>query len=145
MEAQTPSKVELKLTVARLLELSYEKDEGVTTRLVREKGNLRLAVDTNGKAQLSGKAGSVQFSASDVASEIGASVRRIKVLMSATETGDIRYNGSFNLGYASVNITGSIDIEEFLRSCSGILCHAFRMIEGQKRQRDRQLRRALGN
>lgn len=145
MESQTLPKAELRLTVARLLELSYRKDEGITTRLVQEVGNVRLAVDENGKAQLSGKAGSVEFSASKLASELGVSIRRIKVLMSVTDSGDIRYNGSFNLGYASVSITGTIDIDEFLRSCSGLLCYAVRLLEGQKRERDRQLQKALGN
>lgn len=145
MEAQTPPKVELQLTVARLLELSYEKDEGITTRLVKEAGNVRLAVDENGKAQLSGKAGSVQFSADSVTSELGASIRRVKVLMSVTDNGNLRYNSSFDLGYASVNVAGTVDVDEFLRSCSGLMCYAVRLIEGEKRERDRQLRKAIGN
>lgn len=144
MTSQTPPQGEMKLTIARLIELSYRKNEGVTSSLIREAGNVRLTVDQNGNASLSGKAGSTRFSASEATKQLGIAVRRVTVMMSVDDDGNLRYNASFDFPVASVTVRGSIDVEALILACSGLLCRAARLINGRSVQRDRQLQEAMG-
>ncbi len=50
------SRVEVKVTIAKLVELAYSKDKGMTTKIVRKKGNFKLTVDQDGNGVLSGSA-----------------------------------------------------------------------------------------
>jgi len=144
MSGPVPTPMELKLTIAKLLELSYRKDSGMTAQLIRQVGQVKLAVDANGNATLSGKAGHIAFSASEVTRQIGASVKAITVLMSVDEERLIRYNASFKIGWASVGVSGSIDVEKLITSCSGLLCQTARLLQGRSVELDRQLQEAMG-
>lgn len=136
---------ELRLTVAKFLELSYRQKEGLTSQLFRQQGNLKLTVDQSGNAILSGNAGVVAFSASESLRSIGVSVRGVTVLMTVDGDGLIHYNASFRLGINTLMVRGAIDVEKLITTCSGILCRAARAMRNRPAQIDRELREALEN
>lgn len=142
---QSVSQAELRLTVAKLIEVSYRRNEGLTTTLVKEVGKVKLSVDHNGRATLSGTAGVVAFSGDDALKQIGAVIRGVTVVMNVDDQGVIQYQGSVRLGVTSVIVRGSIDVEKLLTACSGILCQATRAMKSRSEHVDRELRRALGN
>ncbi|CAM4466469.1 hypothetical protein [Shewanella livingstonensis] len=39
------TRAEVKITVAKLIEASYSKDKGLTTKIMAEKGSFKLTVD----------------------------------------------------------------------------------------------------
>lgn len=86
----------------------------------------------------------VVVSAGQATRELGVSVRAITVMMTVDGAGDIRYNAQFRLGVAAVGVSGSIDVEKLLLSCSGLLCRAARMLNGRSAHLDRQMLEAMG-
>lgn len=145
MGNRTPTAAEVRITVARLLEVPYSQDKGITTALVREVGPVTLTVDESGQATLSGKAGRVAFVGQDTLQEIGVSAGVFRAMMSVDESGDLRFNARVRVGVASVSASGSVDVEKLITTCSGILCQAARALQGRPSQVDRQLQEALGN
>lgn len=144
MQDRIPPQAELKLTIARILELSYRRNGERTARLMREAGPVTISVDQNGQAVINGRAGMVVVSAAQATRELGVSVRAITVMMTVDGAGDIRYNAQFRLGVAAVGVSGSIDVEKLLLSCSGLLCRAARMLNGRSAHLDRQMLEAMG-
>lgn len=138
-----PTNHRLKLTVARLLELSYAKKEGLTASIVREAGPAKITVSSDGTAMLSGNAGVVTFSASRAIEELGVSIRNIGVSMSVGEDGQLEYTARFFTGAVTLSASGTIDVEELILSCSGFLCRAARALNGRTRSVDAELERAL--
>lgn len=138
------SQTELKLAVARLLELSYSTDGTTTARLMREVGPLKLSVDNHGAASLDGHAGKVTFSAQNGLKELGMELRMVDVSMHVDDQGLIQFTASFRfLRAASATTRGSIDVEKLIVSCSGLLCTAARALIGARKSRDNQLLEAV--
>lgn len=144
MSTKKPSPAEVRITLARLLEVAYQRDQGITTALVREAGPVRLTVDESRQATLSGKAGRVSFSGKDTLKEIGVSAGVFRAMMSVDDAGDLQFNAQLRVGIASVSASGSVDVEKLITTCSGILCRAARALKGRPSQVDRQLQEALG-
>ena len=145
MSNQAPSAAEVRITVARLLEVAYNKNKGITTALVREVGPITLSVDDKGQATLSGNAGRVSFVARETLREIGVNAGVFRAMMSVNDAGDLRFNARIRVGFASISASGSIDVEKLITTCSGILCRAARALQGRPAQVDRQLQEALGH
>ncbi|WP_417548626.1 hypothetical protein [Marinobacter segnicrescens] len=142
--AARPDTYTLKVTVARLLELSYARNEGLTTRILREVGPASVSVASDGTATLSGKAGNVTFSASEVVQSIGLQIRRVGVNMEVTEDGELEYTARFLFaGAFALSARGTIDVEELILSCSGLLCRAARALKSRTASTDREIERAL--
>ena len=57
-----PKESELKITIAKLIEIAYSQNKGMTTKIVRSLGNFTLKVDQNGEATLVGTTGMLIFS-----------------------------------------------------------------------------------
>lgn len=139
-----PDTYTLKVTVARLLELSYARNEGLTARILREVGPASVSVASDGTATLSGKAGNVTFSANEVVQSIGLQIRRIGVNMEVTEDGELEYTARFLFaGALALSARGTIDVEELILSCSGLLCRAARALKSRTASTDREIERAL--
>src|SRR5690625_7850007 len=59
-------RAEAKITIAKLIDLAYSKDKGLTAKIMAKTGNAQLSVDQNGNATLSGSAGILTFSGTPV-------------------------------------------------------------------------------
>lgn len=145
MGSRTPTSGEVRITVARLLEVAYQQNRGLTTALVREAGPLSLSVNEKGEATLTGNAGRVSFSGKDTLREIGVNAGVFRAMLAVDEEGGLRFNASIRVGFASVAASGSIDVEKLITACSGVLCKAARALQGRPSHVDRQLQEALGN
>lgn len=137
---------QLRLTIARFLEVSYHEDSGLTTKLVKSAGPLKLKVDQDGNASLSGSAGVVNFSASDAIKDIGVSFKGVSVALGADHKGNLTYRASYDFVGASASflVTGSLNIEKLIMSCSGLLCRAARPLGNRQDIIDMELRKAMG-
>lgn len=138
-----PTTHKLQVTVARLLELSYARNEGLTASIIREVGPAKISVRSDGSATLSGKAGVVTFSASDAIEEIGITVSRIGVSLSIREDGQLDYSARFFTGALALSANGTIDVEQLILACSGILCRAARALKQRTRSVEAELEGAL--
>lgn len=139
-----PNTYSLKITVARLLELSYARNEGLTTSVLREVGPATVSVDSNGIATLSGKAGKVTFSATEAVKELGIQVRRVGISMDVNEHGELDYTARFMFaGALALSVRGTMDVEELILACSGLLCRAARALKGRTTNTEKALERAL--
>lgn len=139
-----PNTYSLKVTVDRLLELSYARNEGLTASILREVGPASISVLSDGTATLSGKAGNVSFSANQAVRELGLEVRRVGISMSVNADGDLEYTARFLFaGALALSVRGTIDVEELLLSCSGILCQAARAMQGRTASTNRAIEKAL--
>lgn len=138
------SQTELKLAVARFLELSYATDGTLTARLMREVGPLKLSIDSHGAASLDGRAGKVTFSAQKSLRELGMELRMADISMHVDDQGLIQFTASFRfLRAMSATTRGSIDVEKLITSCSGLLCKAAKALISARGSRDNQLLEAV--
>jgi len=139
-----PTRTELKITIAKLLEVAYSKNKDVTAKLVRSKGPFKLTVDAEGNARLSGQLGAVSFSGTPILDAIGANIKSINVNFSHGEGNIVNYKASIDLKVAKMAILGEFDVEELILSCSGILCQVVRIMNGRKHAYDLKLKEIMG-
>lgn len=135
---------EVKITVAKLIEVSYSKDKGLTTKIMAEKGKAKLVVDQNGQATLTGTAGSLTFSGTPVLSKIGVKIKRVTVNFENKGAMKVGYSATFNLEVISLTVMGDFNLEDLITSCSGLLCRAARALKGRHKAYDMELQRIMG-
>jgi len=135
---------EIKITVAKFLEVAYSKDKGTTAKIMAKKGNAKLTVDQDGNATLSGSAGILTFSGNPVLEKIGMKVKRVSVNFTNEDGKNIGYSATFSLEVISMTVTGEFDLEALITSCSGLLCIAARALKGRNAAYDLELQRVMG-
>ncbi len=138
------SRSEVKITVAKLLEVAYSKDKGLTTKIMAEKGKAKLVVDQTGKATLTGTVGSLSFSGTPVLNKIGVKIKRVTVNFENKGKMKVGYNATFNLEVISLTVKGDFDLEKLITSCSGLLCRAARALKGRHKVYDLELQKIMG-
>lgn len=136
---------EIKLTIAKLIEVAYSKNKGLTTSIMLDAGFIKLTVDDKGNALLSGKAGVVTFSGQDVINELGMQVKRVSVSFKNEGDGQVSYTATLNLGLISTSVKGSFNVEDLITQCSGLLCIAARQLKNRPAYIERKLAEAMGN
>ncbi|GGB21951.1 hypothetical protein [Agarivorans gilvus] len=123
-------KTEIKIQIIKLIEIAYSKNDGLTGKLLASSGRFSLAVDDTGVMTLSGKAGAVKMNVSKEMSDMGLDFRYASLYFAPRNNGDIRYTGSVGFkDYASISISSSLNIEELILRCSGLLCIAARLLK----------------
>ncbi|CAG23262.1 hypothetical protein [Photobacterium profundum] len=141
----SPKHSEIKLTIAKLIEVAYSKNKGLTTSIMLDAGFIKLTVNERGNALLSGKAGVVTFSGLDVINELGMQVKRVSVSIKNEGKGQASYTATLNLGLISTSIKGSFNVEELITQCSGLLCIAARRLKNRPAYIEKKLLEAMGN
>ncbi|USD67898.1 hypothetical protein [Vibrio sp. SCSIO 43136] len=136
---------EIKLTIAKLIEISYSKNNGLTSAILLEVGSASLTVDDQGNAILSGKVGIVTFNGKDAIDEIGVQVKRLSVKFSNEGQGVTSYKATMSFVGMGLSVTGSFNVEELILSCSGLLCIAARKLKNRPKYIEDQLSKAIGN
>ena len=138
--------VEVKVTIAKLLEVAYSKNKGVTAKIIKSKGNYKLTVDANGNATLSGSVGMLTFKGYSALQELGAKVNNVSISFTKGSGNDVKYNATFNfVGVAGLSISGKFNVEDLILSCSGLLCQAARALKGRHAAYDAELKRIMGH
>lgn len=135
---------EVKITVAKLIEVAYSKDKGLTTKIMAEKGRFKLVVDQNGHATLSGNAGVLTFSGKPTLEKIGVKIKRISVNFENKGKMKVGYSITINLAVISLTVNGDFDLAELIISCSGLLCIAARALKGRHKMYEMELQKIMG-
>jgi hypothetical protein len=131
----------VKVTLAKLFEIAYSKDKGVTTALVKTKGPFTMRIDEDGNVTLSGKAGIVKFVGKPELEKMGIDLEYGSVMLSNIGNNKLGYTASLKFrGILKIEYSNVIDVEKLLLGCSGLLCQAAR---GMK-NREKQIEEALG-
>jgi hypothetical protein len=139
-----PTNAELKLTIAKLIEVAYSKDKGLTGKIVLSKGPFKLTMDDDGNAMLSGKAGTLSFSGAPTLEKMGLSLKRVSVNFSNEGEGRVHYVASVGIKGTTLGIAGDFNIEDLITSCSGMLCQAARSLKGFDSTVDSQMQQIMG-
>jgi len=141
------SKIGIKITIAKLLEIAYSKNKGLTTKIIRKKGNFKISINGNGKVKLHGSAGVLSFNGGVALEAIGAKVKFATIHFSKGEGQTANYKASFSFagGVTSLSVTGTLNIEELITSCSGLLCQAARLLKGNSKRNEQRLKEIMEN
>lgn len=143
--AANPTDAEVKLTIAKLIEVAYSTDKGMTAKIVREVGAFKLTVDQDGNAELTGKAGIVRFTGDPTLQKMGIAINRMTVNFSGDENGDVTYTAGVGVRNGVVMaVHGTFNIVDLITSCSGLLCRAARLLKGRSPAADMELQRVMG-
>ncbi len=138
-------RTEAKVTVAKLIELAYSKNNGMTVKIMAQKGNAGLTVDQNGRATLSGSAGVLTFDGTPVLETVGTKIRRVSVSFSNENEMKVGYIATFDLEYMKLSVSGNFDLEQMITSCSGLLCRAARALRGRNHAYEMELQKIMGH
>ena len=139
------SRAEAKITVAKLLELAYSEDKGMTAKIVANKAGAKLTIDQNGNATLTGNTGAVTFTGSPVLERIGVKIKRVSISFNNKGGMNIGYRATFDLLYIKLTVMGDFNLEELITSCSGLLCKAARALKGRHHAYDLELQKIMGH
>jgi len=138
-------RTEAKITIAKLIELAYSEDKGMTVKIMAQKDNVKLTVDQNGNAALSGSAGMLTFNGAPVLDKIGAKIKRVSVNFNNKDGMKIGYTATFDLEYIKLSVFGDFDLEELITSCSGLLCQAARGLKRRNHAYEMELQQIMGH
>lgn len=138
------TRTEAKITIAKLIELAYSRNEGMTVKIIATAGNAELTVDQNGNATLSGSAGILTFSGTPVLEQMGTKIKRVSVSFSNKDGMIVGYTATFDLEYIKLSVFGDFDLEKLITSCSGLLCNAARALKGRHHAYDMELQKIMG-
>jgi hypothetical protein len=138
--------VEAKVAIAKLIEVAYSTDKGMTTKIVMDKGTFKLTLDEDGNAELTGKAGPVRFVGGPELRKMGLNVGAMSIMFTGDESGDVRFFGSVGpKGKVGLTVSGKVNIVELITTCSGLLCQAARLLKGASNPAlDIEYRRHMG-
>lgn len=140
------TKAEVKVVIAKLIEVAYSRNKGITTKIVRKKGGFKVTVDQNGKVMLYGTAGALTFNGGAALESLGVKVKMVSISFTKGDGDNVNYQGTFNFagGAASISVSGTFSIEELITSCSGLLCQAARLIKVRHQAYENELQRIMG-
>ena len=113
----------------------------MTVKIMAQKGNIKLTVDQNGDAVLSGSAGILTYSGKPVLEKIGAKIKRVSVSFDNKDDMKIGYTATFDLEYIKLSVFGDFDLDALITSCSGLLCQAARALKSREKAYDNELQR----
>ena len=134
------NEIELRLTIAKLVEIAYAENKGLTGKVLLGPEKYRLTVDQAGNAMLTARVGTVRFNGSPALEELGAKVKNITVMFSAGEGKKVKYHAVvsfYNIG--SIGFRGRVDMEALITACSGLLCMAARAMKLQNKRNEEAL------
>lgn len=140
------SRVQVKITIAKLLEIAYSKDKGVTTKIVRSKGNFKITIDKNGNVMLYGGTDVLTFSGDSALKNLGVKIKNVSISFSKEESNEVKYVATFVFsGAANISLTGAFNIEELITSCPGLLCKAAKLLKERNQAYDAELQKIMGH
>ncbi len=135
---------EVKITIAKLLELAYSKNKGLTAKIMAGKSTAKLIIDQNGNANLIGNVGIVSFSGSPALEQLGVTVKNVSVNFRNKDGMKVGYIATIDVKLMSITVVGDFDLEALITSCSGILCRAAKLMKGRHHAYDLELQRIMG-
>lgn len=137
-------RAKIKLSIAKLIEIAYTTNQGLTASILSKKGPAKLTVDQYSNATLASSAGIVTFKGSPALEALGAKVKAFSVNFTNSDGMTIRYTASVDVKAMTVLVSGSFDLEALITSCSGLLCRASRAMKGRSHALELEQQRIMG-
>lgn len=136
-----PTHFQAKIAIGKLIQLAYSEDGKRTASIVATKGNFTLVVDETGKATLRGMTDHLTFSGNPALKSLGFKIKRVSI--DFTPAGDgrsVNYSATYRFAAGtSISVSGNFDIFEAIKSCSGLLCRAARLLDGRHTEIEQKL------
>ncbi len=141
------STIGIKITIAKLIQIAYTKNKGLTTKIVLKKGKFKITISENGRVKLHGSVGVLSFNGGAALEEMGAKIKFATIHFSKAEGSSANYRASFSFAgdQASILVHGTLNIEELITSCSGLLCQAARLLKGNNKRNEKRLKEIMEN
>ncbi len=122
------------------IQLAYDTNGDETIRIIHSGDYYSISVDQSGEVRLAGNAGAMSFNGGPALEGLGFKLRRLTLGFSSGDGGRFNYTGTFNFVMGTqLSVSGSIDVIELIKSCSGLLCIAARFLDGRDAQIEREL------
>ncbi len=138
-------KAKIKLTIAKLIQLSIDSNRDLTIAILRSKGPIKITVDQKGKVRISASVLNTTFSGNPALDSVSSKVKNLSITLSNKPGGRVGYAGSVSFfGAASISVSGSFDLDALIMACTGLLCQAARLLKGRPQQIDKQLEQIMG-
>lgn len=139
------TELQVKVTIAKILQLAYDSDGETTAAIVYSGSHYSISVDQTGQVKLVGTvADIVVFNGDPVLKGLGLKLRRASVNFRNGSGGTFEYTGSFDFTVgSSISVSGSVDVFELIKSCSGLLCQAARFLSGRDAQIEHELQQYI--
>lgn len=129
------TRAKIKVSIGKILELSYSKNEGVTKGLVTGTKNFKVKINEDGKVKVYGSAGVVTFNGDSALQGLGAKLKAASITFREGEGEEVVYDASYHFyGAGSITLSGSFDPFELIQACSGWLCRAAKAINADRRK-----------
>lgn len=139
-----PTHFQAKITIGKLIQLAYAEDGTKTASIVLSKGNFSLIVDQTGKATLRSTQGFVTFKGDPALKGLGFKVKRVSIDFSPGDGRSVNYTGTYRfIAGTSISVSGNFDIFEAIKSCSGLLCNAARLLDGRNAEIEQKLQQYI--
>jgi len=114
---------QVKIVVAKFLEVAYSKDRGVTTNIVMGRGPIEFRIDQDRNVTLSGGVGPIlRFDGSLALNVITAKIKRISInFYDPRRNGmDVRYKVTLDILVGEVSHEGRFDITSAIAFIPGV-------------------------
>jgi hypothetical protein len=136
-----PTHFQAKITIGKLIQLAYSERGEATAKIVLSKSCFTLVVDQTGEVTLRGTAGGfVTFNGDPALKGLGFKVKRISIDFTPGDGRSVNYTGTYRfVAGTSISVSGNFDIFEAIKSCSGLLCKAARLIDGSNAEIEQNL------
>lgn len=132
--ANSTQRFQAQVAVAKILKFSYDRDSGFVSSLSKDAGPFTLELSQRGEVIISGRSGNLSFSLDEKQrATLGPHVRWFSVRFGVTEAGYLSYGFSGQVGVLTINFSGVVDFDDMLKSCSGLLCNAYLVINADTR------------
>jgi len=129
-----PTDYKVKLTIKKVLEVSYSGEKGAKLAAALKKGPVTFKLDNKGNIESSAKLGRYTIKGFDSIKALGVELKFLKITAKINEKGDVAYEASITYGLGTFFVSGSFDLEKLLLENSGLFGGAYRALYGPNRE-----------
>lgn len=108
------------------------------------KGIIKLTVDQDGNARLTGIAGLIVFNGTPVLDKIGTKIKNFSVTFNNEGDMKVGYTATIDLKIKVMTVVGKFDLDALITSCSGLLCRAAKLLKGRHQGYEMELQKIMG-
>ncbi len=138
-EVRHPTDFNVKVTIRKVLEVSYSGEKGVKLAAALKKGPVTFKLDNKRNISSSAKLGRYSISGFDSIKALGVQIKFIKITAKLKDNGDIAYNAGISYGAFYFDVAGSFDVEKLVLDNSGLSGNAYRSIKNYNQQNQEAL------
>jgi len=109
-----PTDFKAKVTIRKVLEVSYSGDKGVKLAAALKKGPVTFKLDNKGNISSSAKLGRYSIRGFNSVKALGVEIKFIKITARLKDNGDVAYSAGISYGAFFFDVSGAFDIEKIV-------------------------------